>query len=185
MAYTLQSSSMQALMPSPGADSTLALGLHDLLEQSISRSRLGAGVSNHTATASPRSSVTTKLRSSLGTPRSQSRNARSHERSEVQAASQAGSPTTSTASLEGEGSGRLSRTALPERRQLEYSSPGSNTDNTVNLSRADKSFTQQQVRLHTKLPLHVTASLTQCHFAYTLRHLQNRRQFELRVCLPP
>lgn len=150
---------MQALAPSPGVDSTLALGvlgIHDLLEQSISRSRLGAGVSsNHTATASPSVSTTTNLRSSSGTPRSQSGSRRSHEPSELQAALQATTSTTSTASLEEEnGIDDLSRTAMPQRRQLEYPSPGS-TDHTVDVSTADKNAAKQQVCPCTEVPVHI------------------------------
>lgn len=164
---TCQTNSMQALAPSPGVDSTFplgVLGIHDLLEQSISRSRLGAGVtSNHTATASPRVSTTTKPHSSSGTLRSQSGSRRSHERPEVQAAPQAATSITSTASLEENENDDLSRTAMPQRRQLEYPSPGSNTDHTLNLSRADKKAANQ-VCLCTEILVHLlqAADSTTC-----------------------
>ena len=175
---------MQAQAPSPAVES-LTLGLHDLLEQSISRSRLGAGVtSNHIATASPRI-TTTKLRSSSGTPRSESGSGRSHERSELQAGPQAATGRTSTASLEENGIDHLGRTAMPQRRQLEYSSPGSSTGHTVNLSQADKNAAKKQVCLRTKITCASPVSSRAIHSAYTLRHLPKRRQPGPRVCLPP
>ena len=134
---------MQAPTLSPGASATVTLGIHDLLEQSISRSRLGA--SNHTAVASPRSSAAPRLRSSSGTPRPQSKSRRSREHAELQTVSQAATPRASTASLEEDGNVQSNQTAMPARRQLEYSSLGSNSDRTVNFSRTDKSPSKAQV----------------------------------------
>lgn len=138
---------MQALTPSAGTGPTVTSGIHDLLEQSISRSRYGSGASNHTAVASPRKSATPRFHSRSGTPRLQSRNGRLQEQAGLQAASQAASPTASTASPEEDGNAQLDRTAMPARRQLEYCSSGSNSSHTVNISSTDKSPSKPQVLL--------------------------------------
>ena len=136
---------MQALAPSPGTSSMVTLGIHDLLEQSITRSRQGTGASNYTAAASPGSSTNSKLRPSSGTPRPQSRNGKLHECADLQAASQAATPRASIASCEGTGNGNSNHTAMPARRQLKYHPPGSKTNHTVNFSRTDRSAAKPQV----------------------------------------
>ena len=141
------SGSMQAITPSAGTGPTVTLGIHDLLEQSISRSRYGTGASNHTAVASPRKSATARHHSSSGTPRLQSRNGRLQEQADLQAASQAASSTASTASPEEDSSAQLFHTAMPARRQLEYYASGSNSDHTINFSSTDRSTSQLQVLL--------------------------------------
>lgn len=133
---------MQALAPSPGTSSMVTLGIHDLLEQSISRSRQGTGASNYTTAASPGSTTNSKLRPSSGTPRPQSRNGKLPY---LQAASQAATPRASIASCEGDGNGNSNHTAMPACRQLEYHPPGSKTNRTVNFSRTDRSAAKPQV----------------------------------------
>lgn len=166
---------MQAPTLSPGTSTTMSLGIHDLLEQSISRSRLGA--SNHTAVASLRSSPAPTSRSSSGTPRPQSKSGRSREHAELQAVSQAATSRASTASLEEDGNVQSNQTAMPARRQLEYSSLGSKSDRTVNFSRTDRSPSKPQVllpKLHSKLTQLYHLDLPCPIF----RHLQKRKQPE-------
>lgn len=134
LACSWHNGSMQALTSSAGAGPPVTLGIHDLLEQSISRSRFGTGASNHTAATSPRASATPRLHSVTATPRLQSRNGRLQEHADLQAVSQAASPRAGTASLEEDGNAQVNHTAMPARRQLEYNSSGSTSDRAVNFS---------------------------------------------------
>lgn len=136
---------MQALTPNAGASPSVTLGIHDLLEQSISRSRCGTGASNHTAITSLRKSASPRLDSISTTTRPQSRNARLQEHTDLQAASQAASPRASTASLEEDGNAQLSHTAMPACRQLEHYPSGSTAERTVNSSNTKKSPSKSQV----------------------------------------
>ena len=151
---------MQAVTPSAGAGPPVKLGIHDLLEQSISRSRFGTGASNHTAVTSPRKNATPRFHSVPATPRLQSRNGRLQEHDELQAASQAASCRASTASLEEDGSAQLNHTAMPARRQLEHISSGSTSDRAANFSSTDKSPSKTQV-LPTVCPCS-SRNCTQC-----------------------
>ena len=106
------------------------VGIHDLLEQSISRSRHCSG-SNHASTAASRqlSKHSRQAYPNKAEQPPQGKDSRGVVHTTLQATlPEAAFPKVSTSALEGEGAlGDVERTAVPERRKLEYST-GSTAD---------------------------------------------------------
>ena len=139
---------MQFSARSPRTGPVVAIGIHDLLEQSISRSRLG--VSHDSAAALPQSNLNpqqTRPSTSASSPRSKSGRVQESAELHTATASQAATPRASTASWEEDSIGHMSRTTMPERRQIEYTSSGSSTNHAVDIASTGKRSAHPQVCL--------------------------------------
>ena len=182
---------MQASTGTAGTGLAVAIGIHDLLEQSISRSRLDG--SNESASPSAQKPTSSQqLRNGTSTPRPQSKNGRWQDGADLQAATasqvgtprQAGTPRASTAFWHDEGISHMNRTALPERRQIAYSSPEAAGNQVADLSTSNRSSNPQvnldiQFSTLSALASHLCSTLSAC----CARGLPRRGQSELLGCL--